>query len=184
MNSKNQLIIRKAIKDDIREVAKIYEKIIALEEKGLTTTGWQRNVYPTEKTAAEALENDELFVMEDRGEVVASAKINRDQVPVYAECKWEYDAPENEVMVIHTLVVDPDRSGNGYGSEFVAYYENFALENGCRFLRMDTNEKNAAARKLYNSLGYSEPGIVSCEFNGINGVNLVCLEKLLNIKTR
>ena len=50
---------------------------------------------------------------------------------------------------------------------------------GCPYLRMDANEKNAAARRLYARLGYKEIGIVDCEFNGIAGVHLVCLEKSL-----
>ncbi len=54
-----------------------------------------------------------------------------------------------------------------------------ARENGCTVLRMDTNAKNAAARRLYARLGYKEIGIVDCEFNGIAGVHLVCLEKSL-----
>lgn len=37
----------------------------------------------------------------------------------------------------------------------------------------------AAARSLYAGLGYQEVGIVSCDFNGIPGIRLVCLEKLL-----
>ena len=46
---------------------------------------------------------------------------------------------------------------------------------------MDTNEKNVRARALYAKLGYQEPGVVSCTFNGIPGVRLVCLEKKLNV---
>ena len=42
---------------------------------------------------------------------------------------------------------------------------------------MDTNEINTVARKLYKRLGYKEVSIVPCVFNGIPGVNLVCLEK-------
>ena len=44
---------------------------------------------------------------------------------------------------------------------------------------MDTNARNLAARRLYKHLGYLEAGIVSCVFNGIPDVQLVCLEKLL-----
>ena len=51
-----------------------------------------------------------------------------------------------------------------------------ALGN-CPYLRMDTNAKNQAARKLYARLGYWEADIVPCVFNGIPGVQLVCLEK-------
>ncbi len=45
---------------------------------------------------------------------------------------------------------------------------------------MDTNAKNAAARRLYQKLGYGEPDIVPCTFNGIPGVQLVLLEKKLD----
>lgn len=80
-------------------------------------------------------------------------------------------------MVLHTLVVDPLQSGRGLGSAFVRFYEAYALEQGYPYLCMDTNEKNKNARALYARLGYREAGIVPCTFNGIPGVNLVCLEK-------
>ena len=82
-------------------------------------------------------------------------------------------------MVLHTLVVDPTLAGKGYGSRFVRFYEQYAAENDCLYLRMDTNARNQAARRLYRHLGYREAGIVPCEFNGIPGVQLVCLEKTL-----
>ena len=42
---------------------------------------------------------------------------------------------------------------------------------------MDTNAKNTNARKLYNKLNYKEVSIITCIFNGIPNVDLVCLEK-------
>lgn len=46
---------------------------------------------------------------------------------------------------------------------------------------MDTNERNVRARALYKKLGFVEPDIVDCDFNGIDGIRLVCLEKKLDI---
>ena len=120
-----------------------------------------------------------MFVAEENGRLVATAKINQEQVPEYAEAAWTQDAPPEQVMVLHTLVVDPQAKGRGYGSCFVDFYESYALEHGCRYLRMDTNERNASARALYRNLGYREVSIVPCAFNGIPGVQLVCLEKTL-----
>jgi ribosomal protein S18 acetylase RimI-like enzyme len=57
------------------------------------------------------------------------------------------------------------------------FYEKYAKENGCPYLRIDTNERNARARAFYKKIGYKEIGIVPCRFNGIEGVNLVLLEK-------
>lgn len=53
------------------------------------------------------------------------------------------------------------------------------VKTGCPYLRMDTNARNKTARKLYAGLGYWEAGIMPCVFNGIPGVQLVCLEKKL-----
>ena len=176
-------IIRKGTSDDIAAIVEIYDSILDRQDSGNITVGWIRGVYPTEKTACEALNADELFVMEDNGRVAATARINRIQVPEYADAKWEYDAPPEQVMVLHILVVDPSATGRGLESEFVAFYEKYALEHGCPYLRIDTNAKNANARRLYAKLGYNEADIVPCVFNGIPDVQLVCLEKsLVNIK--
>ena len=171
--------IRKAEERDILPVAAIYERIIAGEEAGRTCIGWKRGVYPTEQTAREALAAGELFVMTDGGAVTAAARINQTQVPEYADASWTADAPDDKVMVLHALVVSPKIKGKGYGTAFVEFYEKYALENGCPYLRMDTNAKNAVARSLYKKLGYSEVSTVPCVFNGIDGVQLVCLEKNL-----
>lgn len=169
----------KAEEKHIDAIEGIYSRIIAAQETGGSFVGWQRGVYPTRQTALDALGRGDLFVCVDGGQVAAAAIINRIQVPVYAEVGWLYHAEPDEVMVLHTLVVDPLRAGRGYGSAFVAFYEGYARQSGCPVLRMDTNEKNAAARRLYARLGYREAGIVPCVFNGIKGVGLVCLEKKL-----
>ena len=169
----------KAEEKHIDAIEGIYSRIIDAQEQGRLTVGWQRGVYPTRQTALDALKRGDLFVCVDGGQVVAAAIINRIQVPVYAEVGWLYHAEPDEVMVLHTLVVDPLRAGRGYGTAFVAFYEGYARQSGCPVLRMDTNEKNAAARRLYARLGYREAGIVPCVFNGIKGVGLMCLEKKL-----
>lgn len=173
------MTIRKAVEADIAAVSAIYEAIHTVEENREKTIGWIRGVYPTEQTARDALEKGELYVMEREGRVVAAAKINREQGEEYLDCPWQYDAPPEQVLVLHTLVVDPAVKSRGCGSAFVAFYEALAREMGCPYLRMDTNALNKPARRLYAHLGYHEPGIVQCVFNGIPNVDLVCLEKKL-----
>lgn len=173
-------IIRRAVLEDIPGVTAIYDHILTEEENGRAVVGWIRGVYPTEKTALDALKAGTLFVLEQDGAIAAAAKIDRNQVPEYADAPWRYpNALAEQVMVLHTLVVDPAQAGRGCGTEFVRFYERYALDHGCPYLRMDTNARNTAARRLYNRLGYWEAGIVPCVFNGIPGVQLVCLEKFL-----
>ena len=60
------------------------------------------------------------------------------------------------------------------------FYERFARESRCPFLRMDTNERNTPARSLYRHLGHRKAAVLPCTFNVIPGVRLVCLEKYLS----
>lgn len=174
--------IRKAYAQDIPAVAGIYDRILEKEESGGATIGWIRGVYPTEHTARSALAADDLFVMEQGGVICAAARINHEQVPEYRFAEWLWpDAPKAEIMVLHTLVVDPEAAGHGCGKAFVAFYEQYAKDCGCRYLRMDTNVINANARRFYAKLGFHESGIVGCTFNGIPNVQLVCLEKKLEL---
>jgi len=173
------MIFRKAAAEDIPAIAKIYEDIHTEEESGRTSIGWIRGVYPTKKTAEASLLRGDLFVAEDNGIVVGTAIINQLQVDVYEGAGWKFPAEDSEVMVLHTLVISPRVFGKGYGKAFVKFYEDYALSQNCPYLRMDTNARNTRARAMYGKLGYREIGIVPCIFNGIEGVQLVLLEKKL-----
>lgn len=172
-------MIRKAMVTDLDVIEAVYDHIHTAEENGEATTGWLRGIYPRRETAAAAIERDDLFVQVDHGKIVGAAIINQVQVDVYEGAPWQYDVPEEQVMVLHTLVIDPWVKGQGYGKTFVRFYEQYALDHGCRYLRMDTNERNQSARSFYEKLGFCEIGVRPCEFNGIPGVKLVLLEKKL-----
>ncbi|MDO4315700.1 MAG: GNAT family N-acetyltransferase [Oscillospiraceae bacterium] len=170
-------MFRKARAEDIARISEIYGDILSEEEAGRASIGWVRGVYPTRRTAEDGVRSGHMFVEEDGGRIVAAAKLNQLQEPAYALARWRWDAPADQVMVLHTLVVSPEAGGAGYGTRFVDFYEQYALAHGCRYLRMDTNEKNVRARALYKRLGYAEAGVVPTVFNGIRDVRLVCLEK-------
>ena len=170
---------RKAAASDIDAVTAIYDAIIAEEEAGRAVTGWKRGVYPVRATAETALARSDLYVAEADGKIAASAVLNQIQVDVYAGAPWEHDAPDEEVFVMHTLVVDPAAGGHGLGRAFETFYEQEAARQGCRYLRIDTNVRNTRARQLYHSLGYKEISVAPCTFNGLSDIDLVLLEKAL-----
>lgn len=175
----NELIFRKAERSDIDAIAGIYDRIHDAEEAGLVTIGWERGIYPTREVAEASVARDDMYVAEGDGRVVASGIINKIQVDAYFECDWNYAAPGDRVSVLHTLVVDPEMRGLGIGPAFAGFYEELSRELGCEVLRIDTNARNKAARKMYAKLGYTETAIVPTVFNGIQGVDLVLMEKKL-----
>lgn len=168
--------IRRANCADLDAIERIYDEVHEAEELGVMTIGWARGVYPTRRTAEEAIHRGDMFVLEE-DKILGAAIINRTQVDVYCKGDWEYDS--DAVCVLHTLVIAPREAGKGYGRGFVKYYEQWAEAHDLPELRIDTNARNLAARSMYRKLGYKEIGIVPTTFNGIPGVDLVLLEKNL-----
>ena len=81
---------------------------------------------------------------------------------------------------IYDRILTKEETGGGFGTAFVSFYEQYAKAHACRYLRMDTNVINKAARRFYAKLGFYESGVIGCVFNGIPDVKLVCLEKKLD----
>lgn len=176
-----QYTIRKAMQADVPAVAGIYDRILLKEEAGQVTIGWLRGVYPTEQTARAALAADDLFVMEA---TVLSARRR-------ASIRCRYRNTETPTGAMRTCRKTrlwcctrwwstPCALGGGFGTAFVSFYEQYAKAHACRYLRMDTNVINKAARRFYAKLGFYESGVIGCVFNGIPDVKLVCLEKKLD----
>lgn len=171
--------IQKSTVNDIDSIAEIYNRIHDYTEKGFLHTGWIRDIYPTRLEAMEAHTRGELFVEEMEGRIVGSAIINKVQLEIYKNAPWKYFANSDEVMVIHTLTIDPAIKRCGLGNKFMEFYEKYAIQNSCKFLKLDTNEKNIEARKFYNKLEFNEIAILPTPFHNIGTVNLVLLEKEL-----
>lgn len=107
-----EITIRKADAADLDAVVRVYEHVHDAEEAGPAQVGLVRGVYPVRSTAEAALERGDLFVEEADGAVVGTGIFNRLQADVYAGAPWQYDAPDDQIMVLHTLAVDP-QAGNG-----------------------------------------------------------------------
>ena len=147
------ITIRKATAADLDAVSGIYARIHDEIEAGRASIGWLRDVYPTRATAEAALAQDELFVEEQDGVIVGAAILNKTQVDAYFGAPWEHDVPESEIMVLHTLVIDPRCKGSGLGREFEAYYERYALSHECRALRIDTQRPEHRGPELLPEAG-------------------------------
>lgn len=173
-------MIRRAETGDLDAVERIYNELHDAEERGDITVGWKRDIYPARSTAEDAIKRNDLFVLEDDGDVLGAGIINNIQVDVYHGAPWGHEAEDDKICVLHTLVISPRAGRKGLGRQFVNFYEEYARVHGCHELRLDTNEKNTIARKMYRKLGYKEISIAPTVFNGIEGVNLVLLEKWIS----
>ena len=173
------MIFRHAATDDLDRIEEIYERIHDYEEQGKLSIGWARGVYPVRQTAADAIARGDIFVLEDNGVITASAIINHIQPDSYIEGKWEFMVPDEEIMVLHTLTVDPLLAGKGYGRRMMEFAEKEAKDTGFKVFRIDTYAGNGPARKMYESLGFRYAGKLETLFMGKIPEELIFFEKKL-----
>lgn len=175
-----RLSIRKADSEDIDAVDDIYKRIHEQEKAGEVAIGWHPEIYPVRATAEDALKEGTLFVMVQGGKVVASAIINQKQPEAYGLPDWIYEAAENKVGVLHTLVVHPDFGHRGLGRIFVDFFEAYCKENGCEVVRLDTQEQNVRPLNFYLKVGYRLAGIYETDFQNLpKKIRLAMFEKKL-----
>lgn len=170
--------LRKACSADLDGVEAIYDALLTLEEQGVGCTNWQRGVYPTRGDAQAALDAGTLYVGVVDGTVAAAVILNHVQLPEYAAVDWTIPAEGEQALVIHTLVIHPQRAGRGLGQRCVAFAEELGRSLGCKAVRLDTYEGNLPAASLYRKLGYRYAGKTLFNFHGIVE-NLILFEKAL-----
>lgn len=171
------MLFRPAAESDLDAIERHYTELLTHEaETGRSTTNWSLGVYPTRQTAAAALAAGTLWVLEREGEPVASVILNHHQDDFYATIGWQYPAPPEQVLVVHTLCIPPWYAGQGLGRECVSRIKQLAATMDCAVIRLDTWAGNIPAATLYQKNGFSLCGRAQVLFQGKIPEELVFLE--------
>ena len=147
-------MIRKARIQDLDAIEQAYDEHFQYESEHTAYTVFKKGVYPTREGAQKAIEAGTMYVYEDGGELCGSVIID-DAVPEeYANVPWNVDCTDKEVLIMHLLMVRPSKSGRGIATAIIEYAADFAREQGCKALRLDTGGQNIPAVHLYEKNGF------------------------------
>ena len=151
-------MIRKATSKDIISIAALYDRVIDYQAENGGYMSWIKNVYPTEKTASDALLLDTLYVYDANGKIAGSVILDCIQPNEYKTLNWKTSSDGRDAVVVHTLCVDPEFMGMGIASEMLSFTKNFAKALNCASIRLATNSKNTGAINLYEKNGFAIVG--------------------------
>lgn len=169
-------MIRKATAADVDAIAAAYTSLLQHEQQNGSHSNWQPGIYPTRNSAAAAVNQGEMFVLEQEDQIQASVVLNKSQAPEYAQMDWQYPAQPEQVLVVHTLCIAPAMSGRGLASQMIAYAKTYAQEQNCRVIRLDTWAHNEPAKSLYQKHGFRIVGYAPAMLQGLIPEELVFLE--------
>lgn len=173
-------MIRQAIFDDIDLIEDAYNEHFKHEIEHGAFTVFKKGIYPTKKDAVKAISARSLFVYEENDNIAGSIILNKVQPIEYTKIDWGKVLRDDEVMVIHLLMVRPSMAGKGIASSLVKYAMELAKNSSCKVLRLDTGSQNTPAVSLYKKLGFH---IVATDTMKVGGAiqhnNHLFLEKIL-----
>lgn len=165
-------MIRKAVKEDIKNIMKIIEETI-VEMHLYGNYQWDEN-YPQEKDFINDIQKGDLFAYEREGKLVGFVCINQVEPAEYRGLNWSFN---EEFLVIHRMAVKPSVRKTGIGTELMKFADRLALENNIRYIKTDTNSVNAKMNALFKKCGYNFVGEIS--FLG-KEKPFYCYEKIIN----
>lgn len=147
-------MIRKASLEDLDQIEETYEEHFRYEETHEKFTVFQKGVYPTRKDAQKAVRAGALYVYETSNGIAGSIILNQLQPEEYERVAWGTSYKEQEIMVVHLLLVRPGMAGKGIASSLIRYAEGLAQKRSCKAVRLDTGGQNLPALSLYKKMGF------------------------------
>ncbi len=169
-------MIRKATIADTAAVADTYTALLLHEQTHGSHSNWKLGVYPTAQYAEETAAAGMLFVLEENSEICASMVLNHNQADEYAGIAWKFPAEPEQVLVIHTLCIPPERAGHGYATQMMRFAAQYARAQNWTVIRLDTYEHNEPAKRLYLKNGFHLAGSADALLHGVISEQLVYLE--------
>jgi GNAT superfamily N-acetyltransferase len=141
--------LRLALVDDVPAILEVVHRALPLMH-AQGNTQWDA-AYPTAEVFLKDVANKELWVAEEQGVMLGAAAITTEQYPEYASLGWNIDEP---AIIVHRLVIDPEHRRKGAAVALMQHAEVVARERGIFVLRVDTNDQNPAAQKLFLKFNY------------------------------
>jgi len=146
-------MIRQGRNEDLPIIMKMVAETIHImrEEKN---DQWDEK-YPTEDIFQQDIQKGNLYIWEEKGEVLGSISVDTNLPDEYKGILWR---KESAAYTFHRLVIGAVARKKGMASHLIAHAEYVALQNQVPYMKIDTYSLNKKAQALFEKLGYIKSG--------------------------
>lgn len=145
---------------DLDELEKIYNDVNDYLQQGINYPGWLKGIYPVREDAEIGIMENTLFTLKVGGNIAGSIILNHKHEKAYDQVTWELEADDNQVLIVHTLLVHPDFMKQGISQKLMDFAKDYAIQKTVRSIRLDVAIQNTPAISLYEKCGYKYIGLV------------------------
>lgn len=156
---------QKANQSDFLAIQKFYWDVIEHIHKSNINNenlGWEKGIYPSDEFLHNSLANGELYTLTENDTLCACVILNSKYNEGYRDCPWSIVCSDNDVLIPHTLAVNPKMQGKGIGKIVVKNILAIAKSENKKAVRLDVLGACKAAERLY----------ISCRFQFVAAKNM------------
>ena len=150
--------LRLGREDDREIILQIYEDG-SKKLKSLGLDQWQGQDKPNLDNFKKLIENKNIFILEDQGQVVSTVIIYDFDIDYENILDGTWQSPKPYVALHRIGTLERDRK-KGYGRKVIELAEAYARENSFKSVRIDTHRGNKTMQGLLKSLNYKYVGLV------------------------
>ena len=171
--------MKKATIADLNIIRAIYWKLIDSSEKYASILQWKKDIYPADDDWISYINNKEMYLIYHDTELIGAVALTKAQSEEYRKIEWTIDAGDNEVAVVHLLVVDPDYQGQGATTATLDEIIKMAANMNKKAVRLDAIGTNKPAQKLYEKYGFANCGKEQEYYESTGSVEFIFYEYVL-----
>ncbi len=119
---------------------------------------WVYGKHPTEKGLRSYIENGEMYLLTDQGNIAGMVAVVMGQGQDYETVSWAEKLENDEIATLHLLAVCPEYQGRSLGHTILDLAGELAKQYGKKAIRLDVLESNLPARRMYEKAGYAYRG--------------------------
>lgn len=144
---------------DLKEIESLYIAVCDYLIANTNYPGWKMGKYPSLAVAKAGIQTQTLFLYRLDGQVAGTVILNHSQdnhrrEDAYEDIPWGIEATGEEVLVVHTLAVNPKFMKKGVAEDLMVFAKEHAIALGAKTLRLDVTGINTPAITLYEKMGY------------------------------
>lgn len=124
---------------------------------------WQ-NGYPDSETILHDIKTKSNYVLVDQSTIVGTCVVSLDEDMYYKNIDGQWLSNE-KYAVIHRLAINNKYKGQGVANQLYDFVQDYAKQQGVRYVRIDTHELNQSMRKSIGKNGFTQCGIVKVKDN-------------------
>ena len=152
------LRLKEASPNDLDQIRTLYWSLLDSSPKYAQILQWKKNIYPNDNDWNAYIAKGEMYVILQDADIIGAVAVTHAQSKDYRKIHWTITAEDQDVAVVHLLMISPEYQGHGVATAALDEIIKLAESKKKRAVRLDAIKTNTPAQKLYEKYGFVNCG--------------------------